>query len=90
MLFAVLAVARDELDFSLFVVRAPPRRADFEAEPLRACRPFLRCRRDVRAPLLGASVPEISWAFALVLGLVGTALTILLYRRAYARIPYWV
>lgn len=44
----------------------------------------------VRAPLLGYDVPPESWLFALVLLVVGAGLTALVWRRAYARIAYWV
>jgi ABC-type polysaccharide/polyol phosphate export permease len=44
----------------------------------------------VRAPLLGYDVPAESWLFGLGLAVVGSASTIMLYRRAYARIAYWV
>ena len=43
-----------------------------------------------RGPLLGQSVSLQSWIFAIVFAMVGIALTIYLYCRAYARIPYWV
>lgn len=44
----------------------------------------------VRAPLLGQDVAPYSWLFALALAVVGLAGTAYLYRRAYARIAYWV
>ena len=52
--------------------------------------PFYHLLEIVRAPLLGQSVPEITWAFAIGLAVAGLAITALLYRRAFARIPYWV
>jgi ABC-type polysaccharide/polyol phosphate export permease len=44
----------------------------------------------VRAPLLGQTPTLVSWATAAGLAVVGSLCTILLYRRTYARIPYWV
>ena len=43
-----------------------------------------------RAPLLG-EVPSLrSWLFGIGLAVVGLAAAAYLYRRAYARLPYWV
>lgn len=44
----------------------------------------------VRAPLLGYDVSEESWLFAIALLVGGWTITALVYRRAYARIAYWV
>lgn len=44
----------------------------------------------VRAPLLGHDIGVHSWTFTLVMAVVGMAGTAYLYRRAYARIAYWV
>lgn len=44
----------------------------------------------VRDPLLGASPPMQSWPFCIAMAIVGFALTFWLYRRAHARIAYWV
>jgi ABC-type polysaccharide/polyol phosphate export permease len=44
----------------------------------------------VRAPLLGHDIAGHSWLFALGLAAIGLAGTAYLYRRAYARIAYWV
>jgi lipopolysaccharide transport system permease protein len=44
----------------------------------------------VRAPLLGTPVPEMSWLFCVGLAVVGFLGTAWLYRRAHARIAYWV
>ena len=43
-----------------------------------------------RGPLLGQSIAPRSWVFSLGLAAVGLAVTAYLYRRAYARIAYWV
>jgi ABC-type polysaccharide/polyol phosphate export permease len=43
-----------------------------------------------RSPLLGRDITPHSWLFALGLAAVGLAGTAYLYRRAYARIAYWV
>ncbi len=44
----------------------------------------------VRGPLLGHDVAGHSWLYALGLAAVGAPATLYLYRRAYARIAYWV
>lgn len=44
----------------------------------------------VRAPLLGQAPNNLSWLAALGILCVGLPITLYLYRRAYARIPYWV
>jgi ABC-type polysaccharide/polyol phosphate export permease len=44
----------------------------------------------VRAPLLGGDFPLRSWIVCLAMAAVGGVLTLILYRRAYARIAYWV
>ncbi len=44
----------------------------------------------VRAPLLGHDIAAHSWLVALGFAAAGLTVTLLLYRRAYARIAYWV
>lgn len=44
----------------------------------------------VRAPLLGHDIAALSWLFGVGLAAIGLAVTAYLYRRAYARIAYWV
>jgi ABC-type polysaccharide/polyol phosphate export permease len=44
----------------------------------------------VRAPLLGHDIAPHSWLFSLGFAAIGLAGTAYLYRRAYARIAYWV
>jgi lipopolysaccharide transport system permease protein len=44
----------------------------------------------VRAPLLGQAPSLISWGVAVGLAVFGTTFAILLYRRTYSRIAYWV
>jgi ABC-type polysaccharide/polyol phosphate export permease len=44
----------------------------------------------VRAPLLGDAPHLLSWCFGLAFAVVGIAATSWLYRRAHARIAYWV
>lgn len=44
----------------------------------------------VRAPLLGHFASQESWIFVGTLTIAGLAVTAYLYRRAYARIAYWV
>lgn len=51
---------------------------------------FYHLLEIVRAPLLGSAPSLASWSAALLLAILGIPLTALLYRRAYARIPYWV
>ncbi|MDR3473972.1 MAG: ABC transporter permease [Devosia sp.] len=55
-----------------------------------AFNPFYHMLELVRAPLLGQSVPALSWGFTLLMAAVGTGVALLLYRRAHARIAYWV
>ncbi len=52
--------------------------------------PFYHLLEVVRSPLLGKDVSLHSWAFVVILAVAGCAFTAYLYRRAYARIPYWV
>ena len=52
--------------------------------------PMYHLLEIVRAPLLGHLPSTESWAFVAVLTLVGTTITAYLYRRAFARIAYWV
>lgn len=44
----------------------------------------------VRAPLLGQVASAENWIWGIGLAVVGLGVTAALYRRAYARIPYWV
>lgn len=44
----------------------------------------------VRAPALGEPVPAQSWLFCIGFAVLGCAATALLYRRAHARLAYWV
>lgn len=44
----------------------------------------------VRSPLLGNTPSPQTWIVCVVLACVGIPASIWLYRRAYARIPYWV
>ncbi len=43
-----------------------------------------------RSPLLGRGISAQNWTFTIGLAVVGVAITAYLYRRAYARIAYWV
>lgn len=52
--------------------------------------PLYHLLEIVRAPLLGLRPPLTSWAVCMVMAFFGTIATIYLYRRAYARIAYWV
>jgi len=52
--------------------------------------PFYHLIEIVRAPLLGVPVTESSWVFCIALALAGLGFTAWLYRRAHARIAYWV
>ena len=52
--------------------------------------PFYHLVEIVRAPLLGDVVPRTSWILCIGMALVGLAFTAWLYRRAHARIAYWV
>jgi ABC-type polysaccharide/polyol phosphate export permease len=44
----------------------------------------------VRAPLLGEVAPLVSWGLCVGMALAGLGFTAWLYRRAHARIAYWV
>ena len=44
----------------------------------------------VRAPLLGHSATSTNWAWALVGSLTGWIITLLLYKRTYLRLAYWI
>ena len=52
--------------------------------------PFYHLIEIVRAPLLGSAVPTMSWVLCIGMALVGLGFTAWLYRRAHARIAYWV
>ena len=52
--------------------------------------PFYHLIEIVRAPLLGEPVPSMSWALCIGMALAGFGFTAWLYRRAHARIAYWV
>ena len=52
--------------------------------------PFYHLLEIVRAPLLGASPAAASWLVACATAAVGFVATGYLYKRAYARIAYWV
>ncbi len=52
--------------------------------------PLYHLMEIVRAPLLGERPNPESWLVAIALLLVGSGLAAYLYRRAYARISYWV
>ena len=52
--------------------------------------PFFHMLELVRAPLLGHDIAGTSWLLMVAFAIVGLAGTAYLYRRAYARIAYWV
>jgi ABC-type polysaccharide/polyol phosphate export permease len=52
--------------------------------------PFYHLIEIVRAPLLGAEVPLLSWGGCIGMAFVGLGFTAWLYRRSHARIAYWV
>ncbi len=52
--------------------------------------PFYHLIEIVRAPLLGEVASLESWVFCIAMAVAGLGLTAWLYRRAYARIAYWV
>lgn len=52
--------------------------------------PFYHLIEIVRAPLLGEAVSLESWGFSVCMALAGFGFTAWLYRRAHARIAYWV
>lgn len=52
--------------------------------------PFYHLIEIVRAPLLGEVAPLVSWGLCVGMALAGLGFTAWLYRRAHARIAYWV
>jgi ABC-type polysaccharide/polyol phosphate export permease len=52
--------------------------------------PFYHLIEIVRAPLLGEVVSPMSWGLCIGMALAGLGFTAWLYRRAHARIAYWV
>ena len=52
--------------------------------------PFYHLIEIVRAPLLGEMPTQTSWVFCIAMALAGFGFTAWLYRRAHARIAYWV
>ncbi len=52
--------------------------------------PFYHLIEIVRAPLLGEVVSQLSWGLSIGMALAGLGFTAWLYRRAHARIAYWV
>lgn len=52
--------------------------------------PFYHLLNIVRAPLLGEWPENASWLFCIAMAVAGIAFTTWLYRRAHARIAYWV
>ena len=52
--------------------------------------PFYHLIEIVRAPLLGEVAPPMSWGLCIGIALAGLGFTAWLYRRAHARIAYWV
>jgi ABC-type polysaccharide/polyol phosphate export permease len=52
--------------------------------------PFYHLIEIVRAPLLGEVAPLLSWGLCVGMVLAGLGFTAWLYRRAHARIAYWV
>lgn len=55
-----------------------------------ALNPFYHLLAIVREPLLGAPPSAYSWLFCIGLAVIGLTFTAWLYRRAHARISYWV
>jgi ABC-type polysaccharide/polyol phosphate export permease len=52
--------------------------------------PFYHLIEIVRAPLLGEAPPAMSWELCVGIAAIGLGFTAWLYRRAHARIAYWV
>jgi len=52
--------------------------------------PFYHLIEIVRAPLLGVVVSPMSWGLCIAIAVAGFGFTAWLYRRAHARIAYWV
>jgi lipopolysaccharide transport system permease protein len=52
--------------------------------------PFYHLIEIVRAPLLSEVVSPLSWSLCIGMAAAGLGFTAWLYRRAHARIAYWV
>lgn len=52
--------------------------------------PFYHLIEIVRAPLLGELAPPVSWGLCIGMAVAGLGFIAWLYRRAHARIAYWV
>ena len=52
--------------------------------------PFYHLLEIVRAPLLGQVPPTESWIVAMAMLAVGAPISVLLYRRSYSRVPFWL
>lgn len=52
--------------------------------------PFFHLIELVRAPLLGEAPRSLSWGVAAVMAAIGLPLSLDLYRRSRAKLPYWV
>jgi ABC-type polysaccharide/polyol phosphate export permease len=76
------------LFFATPVIWTPDRLGRHEA--LAHINPFYAFIDLLRAPMLGQAPQELSWLVALCVTVLGWAMTILLFVRFRARIPYWV
>ena len=52
--------------------------------------PFAHLIEVVRSPLLGMTVPGLSWAVCVGMAVVGSLLSLFMHGKYRARIPYWV
>ncbi|MFQ5514332.1 MAG: ABC transporter permease [Myxococcota bacterium] len=57
---------------------------------LAAWNPMTHLMELVRAPLLGDPIFAVTWAAALATGVAGWAVTLLIFTRCRARLPYWL
>jgi len=52
--------------------------------------PFAHLIEIIRSPLLGQTVPAISWIVCIAMAVIGSVLSLWFHGRYRARIPYWV
>lgn len=52
--------------------------------------PFAHFIEIVRAPLIGGHVSALSWSVCIVLGVIGTSISLYMHGKYHARVPYWV
>ncbi|MES0051776.1 ABC transporter permease [Mesorhizobium sp. M0053] len=65
--------------------------SDFPSRPVFIdINPFYHLIELIRAPLLGSAPAALSWVVSISLAIVGCAFSVMLFKIAYRRIPYWL